>query len=70
MQCSVCRKEISGAEKPMIYDVHEVQANGELGTGFRLAFCPPSAEGESCEQVFRVLAEKRGLAMVLVPETE
>jgi len=66
MQCSVCKKEIGEANKPTVYDVHEILAGGEIGTGFRLAFCPPSVEGNNCEQLFRALAQKAGLEMVPV----
>jgi len=66
MQCSICRRKMDETEKPILYEVHDVLPDGELGTGFRVALCPPTLEGSNCEDLFRALAEKRGLALIPV----
>ena len=66
MQCTICKQQLTEADNPVVFDVHDVLPDGELGTGFTVALCPPSLENRKCEQMFRDLAQKRGLTLVPV----
>ena len=70
MECAVCKRKFGPADNPAVYDVHDVRPDGELGTGFRLAFCPPTDEGSACEAQFRELAKRRHLELIPVEKKD